>query len=369
MDIARQRLVRSFLNGSPFTAGREVVRTLGAVQAQDYDGAKWALAQRTRAGMTDQALEQEFAAGHIVRTHVLRPTWHFVDPLDIRWMLALTGPRIMASMAPYNRHLELDAATFRRTNAAIAKALRDGKSLTRAELKAVLGETKPGTLGVQRVAHIMMQAELEALICSGPRRGRESTYALLDERVPAAPPLERDEALLKLTRCYFRTRAPATAQDFSWWSGLKMADVRRGIDLARSELESATIDGVEYWSNGDPPARPKPLAHMLPNYDELFIGYRDRSAMGQRLKSVKAVTGGSALIANVIFMDAQLVGGWRRSPGKDAIRLKVEILAPLNGAEEKRLMAEVRRYESFLGKPVELHRTSRPTRVRNVSKR
>ena len=357
MDIARQRLVRTFLAGSSWSTGRDVVRALGAVQAQDYEGAKWALSQRT-SGATDDSIEREFATGQIIRTHILRPTWHFVDPADIRWMLALTGPRVLKTMAPYDRRLELDEKLFRRSHAALTKALRDGTYLTRTELKALLepriGPLGGGTGGVQRTAHVMMRAELDGVICSGPRRGRQFTYALFDERVPPAAPIERDEALLQLTRRYFRARSPATARDFGWWSGLAMADVRRGIDLARAELELVTIAGEAYWVSGDPTSRPKPSAHLLPNYDEFFIGYRDRSAIGVRLESVKAVTGGNALIAHVIALDGQLVGGWRRKIGTDGIRLDLQILTRLSAAEHRRLLAELRRYEAFAGTAVEV---------------
>ena len=357
MDIARQRLHRTFLVDRRWTTGSDVVRALGAVQAQDYEGAKWALSMRTTAA-TDAAIEREFESGAILRTHVLRPTWHFVDPTDIRWMLALTGPRVMKTMATYDRKLGLDERVFRRSRSALTKALRDA-DLTRTELKAVLepkvGPLGGGVAGVQRTAHLMMRAELEGVICSGPRRGKQFTYALLDRRVRPAAILDRDEALLELTRRYFRTRSPATPQDFSWWSGLPMADVRRGVDLARAELESVSIDNVAYWVHGDTPSRAKPSAWLLPNYDEFFIGYRDRSAIGVRLDSVQAVTGGNALIANVIAMDGQLVGGWRRTLGTDRIRLDLQVLTRLSAAEQKRVMAEVRRYEAFAGKPVNVN--------------
>ena len=356
MNIARQRLHRTFLIDRPWSTGAEVVRALGAVQAQDYEGAKWALSMRT-VGVTDAAMEREIERGAILRTHVLRPTWHFVDPVDIRWLLALTGPKVMKTMTVYNGRLGLDEKMFRKSNAALEKALRDGVYLTRAELKAVLepkiGPFGTGFVAVQRAAHLMMRAELESVIISGPRKGKQFTYALFDERVPLAAPLHRDEAILELTRRYFRTRSPATPQDFSWWSGLPMADARRGIDMAGKELELIRIDDVAYWTHGDAPSRQKPSAYLLPNYDEFFIGYRDRSAIGARLKSVKAVTGGNALIAHVIALDGQLVGGWRRSPGRDHVKLKLNLLAPLTNAQQSRVKAEVRRFETFLWQRVE----------------
>jgi hypothetical protein len=279
VPIARQRLVRTFLLGSPWSTARDVVRALGAVQAQDYDGAKWALSLRT-SGVTDEAIEREFAAGSILRTHVLRPTWHF-DPADIRWMLSLTGPCVARRMAPYDRKLGLDDSTFRRSNTAIAKALRNGAHLTRTELKAVLARARVGPLDVQRAAHLMMRAELDAVVCSGPRRGKQFTYVLLDDRVPPVAPLTRDEALLELTRRYFHTHSPATARDFAWWSGLSMVDVKRGLDLARRDLELVTVDGESYWNAGTPITRPKPSAHRCwPTSSSSAIATAVRSAGG-----------------------------------------------------------------------------------------
>jgi hypothetical protein len=371
MDIARQRLHRTYLATTPWTSGREVVRALGAVQAQDYEGAKWALSMRTT-GASDESIEREFTSGAILRTHVLRPTWHFVDPADIRWMLALTGPRVMKTMATYDRQLGLDDRVIRKSLAALTRALRDGAHLTRAEIKDVLTRARVGpadflrvgTLGVQRTAHLLMRAELEAIVCSGPRRDKQFTYALLDTRVPSVASIGRDEALLELTRRYFRGRGPATPRDFGWWSGLAMADVRRGIDLARAELESVNLDGESYWITGDPPPRTRPSARLLPNYDEFFIGYRDRSAIGRRLKSVKAVTGGNALIAHVIAIDGQLVGGWRKSPAKDGVRLNVQLLTRLSAAEEKRTFDEVRRFAAFSGKTVDLRGLGKQRSIR-----
>src|SRR5688572_12030444 len=245
-EIARQRLANQHLVGPGLATPSGVVSALGAVQAQDYAGAKWALAQRTL-GAVDEIVEKEMTRGSILRTHVLRPTWHFVAPKDIRWMLALTAPRISAAMASYNRKLELDSKVFRRSSRALARALKGGKQLTRTELAQVLRKAGIDVTGTQRLAHLMMQAELEAVICSGARRGKQFTYALLDERAPATPEIDRDEALVRLANIYFTTRGPATARDFSWWSGLAAADVRRAIQLAAGNLEHYAEGGQTYW--------------------------------------------------------------------------------------------------------------------------
>jgi hypothetical protein len=260
-------------------------------------------------------------------------------------------------MAYYNRKLELDDALFRRSNAALTRALRDGKQLTRAELAAVLRRARIDVEGTQRLGHLMMQAELDALICSGGRRGKQFTYALLEERVPPAATLDRDEALLELTKRYFVTRSPATPQDFAWWSGLTVADATKGIQMAGSALEREVIDGQRYWS--DPSLRShataSTTAYLLPNYDEYFIGYKDRSAIGQRLTSSELVTGGDALTAHVAVVDGQLVGGWKRTIEKKAVVVELSLLTRLTSAEEHAVASAADAYGAFLGLPVELH--------------
>ena len=357
MDLARRRLAGQHLIDPTLTDPAEVVRVFGAVQAQDYGGAKWALGMRTR-GATDRSIERAFATGSILRTHVLRPTWHFVSPADIRWMLTLTGPRVKATMSYYDRKLELDDALFRKSNAAIVQALRDGKQLTRAEIAHVLHRAGVSSAGSQRLGHILLRPELDGIICSGARRGRQFTYALLDERVPPQPAMSRDEALLELTKRYFVTRGPATANDFAWWSGLTVTDAKRGIEMADGALESEVIDDRAYWS--DPSVRPRswrtPRVFLLPNYDELFIGHKDRSAIGKRLRSADLVTGGDALTAHVITVDGQLVGGWKRAFTKDSVTIALRLLTRLNPAERRALDAAVEHHGEFLGVPADVRR-------------
>ena len=350
MDLARRRLARQHLINPTLLDPAEVVRVFGAVQAQDYGGAKWALGMRTR-GATDGSIERAFADGSILRTHVLRPTWHFVTPADIRWMLALTGPRVKATMSYYDRKLELDDALFRRSNDAIVRALRDGKQLTRAEIAQALRRAKVDITGSQQLGHILLRPELDGIICSGARRGKQFTYALLDERVPPAPSMTRDEALLELTKRYFVTRSPATAHDFAWWSGLTVTDAKRGIEMAGSALEREVIDDRTYWAA--PSVRPRswktPKVFLLPNYDELFIGHKDRNAFGKRLESAGLITGGSALIAHILVVDGQVVGGWKRTVTKDSVTIKLEVLTRLSSAERRALDAAIQSHGEFLG--------------------
>jgi len=215
LDICARRLVNQGLVRPALGKASEVVATLGAAQAQDYFGGKWGLAQRTR-GVSEVEVEAELSAGTILRTHVLRPTWHFVMPQDIRWMLALTAPRIRMVLAHYDRTLGIDAKVLRQSRVAMTRALGNGRELTRAELAGELAKAGVRVDGTQRLARIVMHAELDALICSGARRGKQFTYALLDDRAPSARAMERDAAMRELACRYFTTRGPATEADFAW---------------------------------------------------------------------------------------------------------------------------------------------------------
>lgn len=354
-DIARRRLANQLLLAPTLTAPAAVVRRLGAVQAQDYAGAKWGVGARTREAL-DAVVEQALSEGSILRTHVLRPTWHFVTPADIRWMLALTAPRVKAAMAYYDRQLELDHTVLRRSHTALTRALRDGRQLTRAELARVLGRAPVDVTGSQRLGHLLMHAELDGLVCSGVRRGKQHTYALLEERVPPAAPLDRDDTLHELTRRYFATRGPATAKDFAWWSGLTLADATRGVQIAGRRLAREVVGDETYWFDAAAQSWRKrsPTAHLLPNFDEYFIGFKNRSAIGKRLNSTRIVTSREAVTPHVIVVDGQLVGGWRRTLTKNAVVVELHLLVGLSGSEKRAVVAAAHAFGSFLELPVEL---------------
>jgi hypothetical protein len=348
-DIARQRLVNQGLVKPVLKTALEVVEMLCAVQSQDYAGGKWGIAQRTD-GLTDAQIEKEIDDGSIVRTHVLRPTWHFVAAADIGWMLALTGPRVHAANAYWYRTHEIDDAVARRTRTVLTKALRDRQHLTRPELAKLLARARMDVSNPTRLAGLVMRAELDGLICSGPRRGKQFTYALLDERVTQSTTLERDEALHELARRYFTTRGPATADDFAWWSGLTKTDARRGAQGASSHLKHESIDGKSYWS-------PKTqrsarihgvLAHLLPNYDEYFVGHKDRLHFGTRLTSSGAKPRTSALSGHALVIDGQIVGGWRRTLDRGKVTVEPRPSIEMTEADRRAVWKAAQRFGEFL---------------------
>jgi hypothetical protein len=355
-SIARRRLASQQLVAPRLTRVPDVVRLLGAVQAQDFPYAKWAIAQRTK-DLVDRDVEAAFTSGAILRTHVLRPTWHFLVPEDARWMLELTGPRVQRSMSYYGRQLGLDAAAYRKSYRALERALRDGQQLTREELRPILKRAGVPVSTGQHLGRVLIEAETSCAVISGARRGKQFTYALFDERVPATPRRDRDDALHELTRRYFATRSPATVHDFAWWSGLTIGDAQRGIDAAGRALTRETLDGRVYWASGGAREtnRAIRIAHLLPNYDEYFIGFKDRSAFGERLSGTGKLSGKQldALSGHVLCVNGQIVGGWGRPSGKDRV-ITLNLLLKLTGAERQLVNRAAQRFGEFLGAPVRL---------------
>ncbi len=320
---------------------------MGAVQAQEYGPAKWGLGLRSPEGATDAAIEHAISAGRILRTHVLRPTWHFVAREDIRWMLELTGPQVHRRMSTYDRQLGLDARVMTRATGAIERALGRYGHLTRRELGTHLERARlPGTS--RELAHIAMYAELEGVICSGPRRGKQSTYALLADRAPDARRLPRDEALAQLARRYFRSHGPATIRDFVWWSGLGTADAKRGLEMNRAQ--SNDVAGLRYWSLGRVAtgnSGRKTTVHLLPVYDEYLVAYRDHQAVPR-----PAYLFGS--FQHALLIGGQLAGTWRTIRGGNGLVMDVTLLRPLSGGELRALAQAITRFRRFLGAPVSL---------------
>lgn len=351
IDLAARRLYNQHLTGRhPAGGAATTVSWLGAVQAQDYPGAKWSLGLRAR-GLTDRAVQDAFDAGRVLRTHVLRPTWHFLTPADIRWMLELTAPRVnMMSAYQYREH-ELDARLFAKSHAAFEKALRDGNFLTRLELSSVLQQAGIRVTG-QRLAQIAMRAELDGVICSGPRRGSQFTYALLAERAAGAKSLGREEALAELTWRYFSSRGPATLADFTWWSSLSAAEAREGVAMNGARLAARVIDGRYYWSAPSQrvPRRARTIVHLLPTYDEYVIGYKNRDSMMDRSRSARIAV--REEYGQLLVVNGRVKGSWKRTLHASGARVEVRPLAPLSSDESEELYVAARRYARFLELPV-----------------
>ena len=362
--IVGQRLHNQKLASSRFQKPADVVRWLGAVQSQDYNAAKWALGLRMR-NATNATVEDAFNRGEIVRTHLLRPTWHFVVPEDIRWLLELTGPRVNAKCGSAYRMFELDAAVFKRSHAVLTKALRDGKYLTRSELRVVLNRSGVASDDNVRLAHILIHAELHGVVCSGPRRDKQFTYALLDERVAEGKKLNREEALAELTQRYFASHGPATLQDFVWWSGLTMNDARCGIELLDREIKEALIDDRIYWSSvGKRDGRAGHVArarggeaHLLPAFDEYNVAYKDRTVVLD--PDVASRVSNWDALGPTFTVDGRIVGTWKSTSNKTSLTINLNPSRTLKNSEQSAIATAAAKYAAFLDVPVQLSRSGK----------
>jgi hypothetical protein len=350
-DVLRLRLAHQRLT-APLDDPAALVAHLGAVQSQDYAAACWALGLRLGQprATAAAAIEAAFAAGAIVRTHVLRPTWHFVAPADIRWMLSLTGARIRASGAAYTRSLGLTESLIERCSRVIAEALRGGHSRSRAELGAFLREAGVIAPNGATLGNLLTQAELDALVCSGPRRGKQHTYMLLDERVPEAPPMDRDAALAELTWRYFASHGPALVQDCVWWSGLSGGEIRRGLESNAGRLRRATVDGRVYWlashSQGAPDGT---SAFLLPNYDEYTVAYRERDLYYDRAANATGDQRMDVPFRNVLLVDGQVRGRWSVAQRAGALGVELEWSIAPTRAQATAIERAAHEHAEFLG--------------------
>ncbi|MDN3580758.1 winged helix DNA-binding domain-containing protein [Mucilaginibacter flavus] len=349
-DITNLRLVNQQLTGSAFTTSAELVSWMGCIQSQEFAGAKWAIGNRLN-GITDADIENDFNAGKILRTHILRPTWHFVSPEDICWMLKLTAPRIKAMSKGIHRKLGINDIILKRSKRIIAEALSGGKQLTRDQLLPFFKENRINTDDI-RLGFLLMDAELDGLICSGARLGKQFTYALLEERVLNRIQINKEAALAELAKRYFLSRGPATLQDFSWWSGLNLTQSKLALELNKSILINEVINGQAYWfSPSLKPANSKGLIKLLPAFDEYAISYKDRSDILSQPSNKNA---GNGIFKPIIVIDGKIQGTWTRSYLKRHVQLEILALDSSIRLLKQQLISASESYSRFLATEVNL---------------
>ncbi len=325
ISIATSRLHNQQLEKTKFKTPNEVVSWMGAMQAQDFYMAKWAIGIRLP-NSTEKIIETAIDQGEIIRTHLLRPTWHFVSRDDIYWMLELSSPQIKSLMKSNNKMLELTDSVFTKSNKIIEKSLAGNKHLTREELVAELTRAKIPT-NITRSSNLLMRAELDKIICSGRTKNKKQTYTLLGEWVPKMKSLNKEEALAKLAERYFTSHGPATLQDFTWWSGLLTADAKHALEMVKPTFISETISSKTFWmTNSFSNSIPKPdkkSVYLLPAYDEYLISYKDRSAslpLEHHKKSISI----NGIFKPTIVLNGEVKGLWKRTFKKEKVIVETE---------------------------------------------
>jgi hypothetical protein len=330
---------------SKLQSPESVVAHLTAMQSQEHAFARWSVAQRIEGTVKAADVDRAFDDGDILRTHVLRPTWHYVARRDLRWLMALSGPRVLARTVRRRRDLELDARTLARANEVIADAVEQGPR-TRADLGQIL-ERNGVSVDGQRLTHILMHAELTGTICSGPMRGKRHTYAHFDDRVPAGRAITDDEAIAELTRRYFTTRGPATLKDFVWWSGLSAPDARRGIEMANEHLSSQSLGGRTYWFVAATAPRARHRVDLVQCYDEVIISYSESRDVLQTPQAAFPVPGHLDGFSHVVLVNGRLAGHWRPASRKSGPAVETRIPTPLDRNEQRAVTTQLERYRRF----------------------
>lgn len=333
----------------------DVVSWLGAVQAQDYPGSLWAIGLRT-SGATEADIEKAVAERSIVRTWPMRGTLHFVAAKDVRWMVELLATRIVRGRAQWlYKQLGLDEAVFTRSKKLFGKALQGGKQLKRTAMYELLERARIPT-AEGRGLHLLSWLAHEGFLCFGAREGKQPTFALLEEWVPTAKVMKRDESLAELARRYFTSHGPATLQDFVWWSGLTVGDARAALEMAKSHLAQDTFDDRTYWLASSAPAAKEPPepVYLLPSYDEYTVAYKDRSAVLDP-SYTKHVNSGNGIFSPIIVIDGRVVGSWKRAVKKDSVVITPSLFEKLSKTQTRAIAAAAKSYSQFIGLPVSLH--------------
>jgi hypothetical protein len=347
-DVLQRRLAIQRLLDGGLPSGADVVRLLGCVQSQEYAHALWSLGMRTDR-LSAAEVQAEFDSGDFLRTHILRPTWHFVAAEDIRWILEVTAPRVQRLNQTIYRQHSLDPATLDHGVAVIAEQLSGGRYRTRAELGEALADQRLPNQGI-RLAYIVMNAELEGVICSGPTRGAQQTYALLDERAPRSGDAKAGDAA-DLAHRFFRGHGPASIQDLARWSSLTLSHCRDALDAVKDRLDSASVEGVELWFDPYAPTTEElPGALLLPLYDELTLSY---PLINFPQASGHPHTPGEDLFVGCVIIAEMNVGTWRRIVKGRKMIMEIA-LAP--GMERSRSLVEVAadKLSTFMEKELEL---------------
>jgi len=360
-DIAGDRLSNQHISlSSAVKSPADVLKSLGAIQAQDYQAALWAIGLRCSDSTTKADVEEAIVRRKISRTWLMRGTLHFASSHDIHWMLRLFAPRLLKTAISRDRHLGLGDDVVRKAEDLFATALRVNKQLTRDEMYEVLekgGVHIAGPLGY----HMLHRAAWDGLVCFGVHEGKQPTFELLDERISSKRELSNGQALAELASRYFTSHGPATVKDYMWWSGLKASDAKAGIEGASPELASERIDGRTYYmaKSPKPDKEGDGMVHLLPSFDEYLVGYSDRSAVlanegTQRVLRSGTIFGtdSNGIFLPVLVADGEVVGTWKRRNEKGKLVVTVRPFVKLDEELMKGAREAAKRYGDFLQVPV-----------------
>ncbi|MDR2853959.1 MAG: winged helix DNA-binding domain-containing protein [Prevotellaceae bacterium] len=347
MNLPSIRTYSQQLLQPQFDTPQALVSWMGAVQAQNYAMSKWAVGIRLK-NSTISAIETSLDKGEILRTHVMRPTWHLVDAHDIRWMCELSKKAIKAAAASHDKLLEIDEPLYSKVNALIEKMLAGNHHLTREEIANNL-QINGIIVDSGRMVHFMQRAEIEGIVCSGKDKEKKQTYALIDERVPPTKKLNKEEALALLAKKYFQSHSPATVYDFAWWSGLSVTESKNAIALIDNELLKENIDNKCYYirQSAETQWQAAENVHFLPAFDEYIIAYKYRNTVLATEHQPKAFTK-NGIFYPTILHNGKAVGVWNKTQKSKNIEINIDFFEKDFSLDKSLIAAAETRYRFFL---------------------
>lgn len=390
-QLALQRLDNQFISAPHPGSLAEMLAQLGAVQGQDYLGTLWALGLRS--GLTQAQAEESYAQpapqATIVRSWLMRGTLHFVAAADLGWMVELVAPRLLSGLRRRYGELELDAGTLEKSDRLLLEAIRAEGPLRRDALRSRLEAAGISTTG-QRAVHMLQHASLQGLIYQAAVQRNQAVFELVERLPPGIQFSSREAALGELARRYFSTHGPATVQDFIWWSGLTAAEARQALGAAQesqANLESQVVCGITYWGCSKPGAKrvssatgdthstasPLPVedcadermvldastpqadpqgAYLLPGFDEYLLSYKDRSASISPEHQQRWMSNTNGMPLSTVVIGGKVVGTWKRTLGKKAVRVEVQPFEAFSPAQEEAIQAAAQEYANFLKMPL-----------------
>lgn len=340
------RTVSQQLLNPLFDNPKELVSWMGAVQAQNYSMAKWAVGVRTKDATID-TVEQSLRKGEILRTHILRPTWHFVSSGDIRWMLNLTGHRVCLALKSWCKKLGISDNLYTKTLRLFEKILDGNEGLTKQEIfdEFVKKGFEPNA---DIVNSFILYAESQGFICSGVEKNGNHTYALLDERVPLSNNYTKEESLAMLATKYFCSHSPASLQDFTWWSGLSISEAKQAVKLIEHDLIADRYGALNLFVHHSyaKGVQTNDVLHFLPSYDEYLISYKDRSTVMKPEFYHKAFNN-FGIFQPVILYNGQIVGNWKKMIKKGEIYIEHTFFKKEPAINSKLIKAATKNYNMF----------------------
>ncbi len=346
-DIPYARLANQHISSVVASGPVGVVKSLGALQAQAYRDALWAVGLRCRSA-TQSEVEDAIANKKIIRTWSMRGTWHFVPPLEVRWMLSLYPDE---SIPSYQRRNGLTERMLKRGLEIVRDAFEGDEQLTYKELGGILSRSGiPELRNTEVQRHITRRAGRRGIICFSGYVGNQPAFKLLNVMVPDANTYNRETSLAKFASVYFESHGPATIKDFAWWSGLRISEAKVGIESIKSNLKEVELSGKSYWMSRKTgiSARNAGSVYLLPSFDEYIISYSDRSDVLEPKYAKKIINGSTLLFLPMVISDGKVVGTWKRSNDKGKSVVTVTPFRKFTREQVAGIRESASRYGDFL---------------------